>query len=302
VRYIDLYAEAYGFEVFVIAVDDGSSISGEKYFAHEDPEFCCSVRHIKQIEVVSLVCNLGHQRAIAVGLCQAFLRDEIDVVIVMDCDGEDKPEDLERLVAASLQNPMQIVVAQRSKRSEGITFRTFYLLYKFLFWLLTGKTIDFGNFCLIPKGLLGRVVYSPDTWNNLAVSLLKSRIPIFKIKTHRGKRYAGKSKMNLVSLVIHALSAISVYTDIAFVRIILLSFAACAALLLGIIAVILLRLVTELAIPGWASYVSILLGILLVQTLMFSFGAAFFLLTRRSQPAIIPIHDSPKYVRGISIL
>ena len=43
-------------------------------------------------------------------------------------------------------------------------------------------------------------------------------MPITQIPIDRGCRYAGTSKMNYVSLIVHGLSGISVYSDVIFVR------------------------------------------------------------------------------------
>ena len=52
-----------------------------------------NLRQICAIEVVTLACNLGHQRAIAVGLVEVYCRKRFDAVLVMDSDGEDAPAD-----------------------------------------------------------------------------------------------------------------------------------------------------------------------------------------------------------------
>ena len=63
----------------------------------------------------------------------------------------------------------------------------------------------------------------PDLWNNLPAAILRSRLPIHLVPIHRGRRYAGKSKMNFTSLIVHGLSGISVYADTIFVRLLILS-------------------------------------------------------------------------------
>jgi hypothetical protein len=60
---------------------------------------------------------------------------------------------------------------------------------------------------------LNALVSSAMLWNNLPATIVRSRNHLVKILTVRGKRYAGKSKMNLVALVIHGLNAISAYVD-----------------------------------------------------------------------------------------
>ncbi len=270
----------------VLAVNDGAA---------PPPDVFPPLDHIFSVEVLHLVRNLGHQRAIAVGLVYLFRNDDFDAVVVMDADGEDRPEDVAALLAAMTAN--QIVVAQRAQRSEGVTFRAFYVVYRLLFWLLTGQVIDFGNFCAIPRGALARLAYDANLWNNLAATIARSRLPFARLPTRRGTRYAGQSTMNIESLIIHGLSAISVFGEVVFVRVLLFSLGVAALAFLGLIAVVLIRLFTDLAIPGWATSATGLLIIIIFQTVLLSAGATFVLLAGRSQIALVPAHDILKFVK-----
>ena len=72
----------------VCAIDDGSVTAIDLPSIALTGDTC-----IAQIEIIHLALNLGHQRAIAVGLCEIADREQIDAVIVMDSDGEDRPVD-----------------------------------------------------------------------------------------------------------------------------------------------------------------------------------------------------------------
>ena len=146
---------------------------------------------IDSVEVMHLAVNLGHQRAIAVGLSLIAHRDDIGTVVVMDSDGEDRPEDIDTLLAAAAQHPDHVILAQRTQRSESVGFRTGYLAYKALFRLLTGRVIDFGNFCLLPMPVVRRLAHMPDLWNNLAAAIMRSRLRRIAVPTVRGLRHAG---------------------------------------------------------------------------------------------------------------
>ena len=295
---LDTVAGAHGgARVDVIAVDDGSTADFEPGCFRG-----LALQSLGSVSVLHLACNLGHQRAIAIGLSEVDGLARYDAAIVMDCDGEDRPQDIARLLDAAERHPGQIVVAQRARRSEGKVFRGFYVLYKALFQLLTGKRISFGNFSVIPGERVARLVCTPEIWNNLAAAIARSRIPICHCPTDRGVRYAGASSMNLVGLIIHGLSAVSVYSDIAFTR--ALAFSAGLALLTvaGIASVFAIRLFTDLAIPGWASYMVGFLVVVLMQSLMMSAGAVFLLLNNRSMPSIIPRKMLPEYVRDRTTL
>lgn len=297
VRRLDAALADQELSIDILAVDDGSieSISFGASMAEE-------LRAIKSIEVICLVCNLGHQRAIAVGMADIYNRKVHDIVCVMDSDGEDRPEDVLALIEAHRSDPRAVIVAERGERSEGRLFLILYQIYKRLFLLLTGQTINFGNFCLLPFSALERVVFSSDTWNHLAASILKSRLPLHAIRLPRGTRFAGRSKMTFVPLIAHGLSAVAAFSETAFIRVSLLALGICVLSGLGLLAIFIVRLGTDLAIPGWASTLSGLLVIILLQALIFSAVAAFLILGRRTNPGLIPARDALRYVRDKSVV
>lgn len=298
VRRLDAMAGAERETAFdVIAVDDGSTEPLQEALLADAP-----LAHLARVDVLRLACNVGHQRAIALGLVEVEARGRYGAVIVMDSDGEDRPEDIPMLLAALREDPRRVVVARRARRYEGPVFRAFYVLYKGLFRLLTGKGIAFGNFCVLPAPWVSRLVSMPEIWNNLAGAITRSRMPIHAYPTDRGVRYAGESKMNLVGLLVHGLSAVSVYSDIAFTRILVFSFALAALTVAGIGVVVGIRFFTDLAIPGWATYTVAALVIVLLQTVMLSLGSVFLLLNNRSMPQLLPRRMAAEYVTGTTTL
>ena len=280
-----------GTSVDILAVDDGS-------LRPFDPAGVPLPEGgpVREVRVLHLAANLGHQRAIAVGLTEMALRDDLDAVVVMDSDGEDRPEDIPRLLDVARAEPGLIVMAQRAKRSESLTFRVAYRLYKLMFRTLTGRVIDFGNFSLLPMRAVRRLVHMPDLWNNLAAAILRCRLPFRAIPTERGQRYAGVSRMNLPALVIHGLSATSVYTDVIFVRILAASIVFAGLTGLGIVVAIVLRLATDLAVPGWATTVVGNLAVMLLLTVMMVIAAALMQLAGRSTRQVIPAVDAVGFI------
>lgn len=230
---IDRVVAHWGRNVTVLVINDGSRET------LDDPErLTDGCRHLHGLSIVNLVCNQGHQRAIAVGLAYAHSLDCFEAVFVMDSDGEDPPEELALLQQAGLRHPDAVITADRVSRSEGAIFRLCYLCYKGLFRALTGVNIRFGNFCRIPASLLGPLIHRPELWNSISGCIKKSGLPRRSIDSHRGQRYFGPSKMSFVSLVLHGLSAISVFKETLLLRLLIVSvpataLAAGAAVLFG---------------------------------------------------------------------
>jgi len=279
-------AVAHALQIHLLAVDDGSTFQPE-------------VDLPGNLRIVRLARNLGHQRAIAVGLAVAQTLDLNVPVIVMDCDGEDRPEDIPTLLAEYDQQPGNIIFARRAKRSEGGLFRAFYFFFKLIFRLLTGKSINFGNFCVIPPANLKLVVYFQEIWNHFAAGVMRSGLSWKSVSTARGKRYAGRSHMNLVSLVLHGLSAVSVYIEIVYVRLIFAALILIGLDLAGFLVIVYIRFFTPLAIPGWATNVAIGLTMVMAQALFFLALLSFVVLSYRSAKMFIPAVDYKEFVLDI---
>ena len=282
IRDIGVAMAGSGFAVRIVAVDDGST---DVPPAALDPG-----PGIAAIECLVLAANLGHQRAIAVGLMAVAERTDADLVAVMDSDGEDRPAELRTMVERAVGLADKAIVAQRSERSASVLFKTFYALYTRVFRLLTGQRIAFGNFTVLQPAQLRRVIGNAHIWNNFPAALLHSRIAVDYVPTRRGKRYAGQSRMNFIGLVTHGLGAISVHSEAVFVRIL---FASLALLLVssGLGAgALYMKLFTDLAIPNWATTVLGFALVISIQALMMPILMAFLLLNNRS--AIQPLPAS----------
>ena len=283
----DINNFAYKFKIFfkVIAVDDSSTLINY-------PKNLSNLKNI-EVEIIRLRNNLGHQRAIAVGLCEAYNQKDLEGVVVMDADGEDKPEDIINLIKYDNNS---IVVAKRSTRSEGLKFRSFYNIYKLIFKFLCGKKIDFGNFCYIPIDKLENLIYSSNLWNHLAATIIRSNIDFRKLATSRGKRYYGKSKLNFTSLVIHGLGAMSVFIDFIFTRILYFFGSFIFFILFSTSIVLILKFFTNLSTPGWTTTLLGIFSVITLQGIIITMVSAFMLLNSRSTKLFIPAKDASSFI------
>src|SRR5215471_16768887 len=78
----------------ILVVDDGSRQRAAP------GTFGASYSAVRRIQVLRLRRNLGHQRAIAIGLAHLESNTPCDAVLVMDADGEDTPEGVLQLLEA----------------------------------------------------------------------------------------------------------------------------------------------------------------------------------------------------------
>ncbi|MEP0313255.1 MAG: glycosyltransferase [Hyphomonas sp.] len=281
-----------GRSVDVVVVDDGSR-------AVAPPSGGLLTGSLNSVRILSLKANQGHQRALALGLAHIYNEMTPDFVIVMDSDGEDRPEELPALIRAHDAAPKNIVVAQRRRRSEGMVFRLFYQLYKLLFIWFTGKPISFGNFSLLPHARLSNVVFNSGVWNNLAATMLKSRVPITFVPTQRGMRYHGKSTMNFTSLMIHGFSAMAIFSDIVIGRVILMLSMLSAFVGLAVVAIVVIKLGTTTFVPGYATNIILFLVTFLSLALLTGFLMILSLLSRRDQASALPTQMVDDLVREV---
>jgi polyisoprenyl-phosphate glycosyltransferase len=160
-RELDRAAETLtGVLLRIYLIDDGSST------APPAQAFSWTPRSLHGVSVVRLRRNVGHQRAIALGLAYLYDVTDVSAVLVMDGDGEDKPEDAIALVRLHLADATRIIFAARRRRIEGLAFRAGYALYRFCHWLLTGIEVRIGNFSIVPRRLIGAIVVSSESWSH----------------------------------------------------------------------------------------------------------------------------------------
>ena len=136
------FSKLNDYEFKMIVIDDGSTVSQPKI--NKPVNFTT-------IEIINMKENRGHAECIAYGLGHIIDNENFDKVILMDGDGEDRPEEIEDLLDKAFPSTDISVVAKRIKRSEGPVFTILYKLHKFLTFLFTGKKINFGNFSCISK-------------------------------------------------------------------------------------------------------------------------------------------------------
>jgi len=276
-----------------LIVDDGSVASAPQSLASAAAQGT-SVRCLR------LRRNIGHQRAIAIGLTYLHEHIPCEAVLVMDADGEDRPEDVSSLWQRFREGEgKKVVFAGRLRRSESLAFRVGYAAYRLLHRLLTGIPVKVGNFSIVSSAHLETLVVVSELWNHYAAAVVKVRIPYEIVPTTRGQRLAGESSMNLASLMAHGLSAISVFADAVGTRLIVGVIALSTFLLLLIGVVFGIRLGTGHAIPGWATYSTGLLLILLAQALTLAVSLAFFTVAARSNLSFVPIRDYRYFVGDV---
>jgi len=192
--------EQYDFEILL--VNDGSkdntySIMLEEQQAHPD--------------IISVIClsrNFGLEGAVHAGIQKAAG----DAVVVMDSDLQDPPSLIPEMIK-KWEAGADIVVGSRIKRSNDGFFKKLgaNCYYKVLD-SLSGKLKlekSAANFRLLSRKALNQVLDLPEV-----NSVFRVVVPFVGMKTDlieydRDKRFAGKTKYNLKSMIPYALDSIT---------------------------------------------------------------------------------------------
>ena len=197
-------------QISVIIINDAST--------EKKPNITSIYNRLKSIEVINMKENKGHARCIAAGLKYITKNDDFDLVVPMDADGEDKPEEFGTLLCEAYAYSNEVITANRVKRSEGFIFRLCYLFHKYLTFIFTGQMIKFGNYCCLPKNIVGKMVNEAATWSSFSGSLAKIVKDRKSIPSTRGKRYFGPSKMSFMNLLKHSFSIMTVFKTTLLIR------------------------------------------------------------------------------------
>lgn len=242
--------------------------------------------------------NLGHQRAIAIGLAWLFDEDPVDAVVVMDGDGEDRPEDVPRLLDRFAQGGGRLsVFAERTRRSEGMAFASLYAAYRLLHRMATGIPVRIGNFSILSRAHLDGLMVSSDLWNHYAAAVVHLGVPIVTIPTTRGKRYSGSSRMNFASLVRHGLSALAVFADVIAVRSLVATGILCGVSFALLVFFAFTRVFTNWQLPQWTIYASAFFLIVLLQLLSLTFSATLHAFAGSTSARFLPVRDYSHFVQ-----
>lgn len=252
-----------------VAIDDS---------AGQDAEIA-GLAELEDVTLLQPPFNLGHQRAIVYALRKVLPRipDE-DLIVTLDADGEDRPEDLPRLLAP-LTDPEAddpVVLAWRTRRREPFAFKILYFFFRLLFRALTGTTVRSGNFAALRASVARRALLHPTFDLSYSSALLALDLPIEYVPCERGERYQGRSKMTYGRLAMHGLRMLMPFTDRIAIRVLgvfVVSLVFGLVLALGVVGV---KLFTDSAIPGWATFTA--LGALIVSLVALGNFASLFVL------------------------
>lgn len=159
---------------------------------------------------IKLSRNFGQHYAITAGLDQS----KGDWVVVMDCDLQDQPEEIEKLYKKA-QEGFDIVIARRFDRKDRY-FKKFSskIFYRTLGYL-TGSEQDetVANFGIYSRNVVNAVVSMRESIRYFPTMIKWVGFKSSKVNVEHGERNEGKSGYNFKRLINLALDIILAYSD-----------------------------------------------------------------------------------------
>lgn len=199
--------------------------------------------------------NRGHQNAVLAGLMEA--KDNCDITISIDCDGQDDMNAMNEMVEAYLDG-CEVVYGVRSKRDTDTFFKRFTAegFYKILNWMGVEVVFNHADYRLLSS----RVLQEFANFKEVNI-FLRGMVPLVGFKStsvyyERHERIAGESHYPLKKMLALAFDGI---TSLSVKPIRMITTAGILIALLSFIGVI-WAVVGEFmgnTVSGWASMVCI---------------------------------------------
>lgn len=203
-----------------------------------------------RVKAVRLSRNFGQHHALTacLDLCQG------DWVVVMDCDLQDRPEEIPQLWKKA-QEGFDMVCARRGKRQDSYWKRFSSSCFVKIFNWLSGMGYDgqVANFRIMSRKMVKAWRNMREATRNLGGQLQWLGFKVGYVDVCHGARYSGKSSYTFVKLLSLALHSILAYSNKPLRLSIQVGLILTIAALGMACWIIICKLLWGIPIDGWAS-------------------------------------------------
>lgn len=209
-----------------------------------------------EIVAVKLAGNFGQQNAIAAG----FDRAGGDIIVLMDSDLQDKPEDIHKLVDALYAHNTSMAIAQWISRKDT----SFKMLVSKLFFQVSNSITSIkveprlGCFRALRRHMIDGLKQFPETTSTTLSILYFIERNYVCVPLERDARFAGTSGYNLKKMFSLAMSRILSYSMFPLRVMTATGLLLCLSSFLVVIALVVRRFYGSV-VPGWTSLIALIL-------------------------------------------
>lgn len=176
----------------------------------------------KRVKGINLSRNFGQHKAILAGL--HYVKG--DWVVVMDCDLQDRPEDIPAFYAKAMEG-YDIVQGEREERKDGffkkMSSTVFNAVFRFLSGIKTNKKM--ANFGIYKRQVIEALCKMPERDRVFMVQIAYLGFKSALVPIAHDRRYEGKSSYNFSSLLKLAFGTIISNTNKPLRMMVVLGFA-----------------------------------------------------------------------------
>ncbi len=172
----------------IIFVDDGSS--DDSFQILRDLQ-----NKDENIRIVKLAKNFGQSNAITAGLEYS----KGDIIVIMDSDLQDRPEDIPKLLNVLEENDIQMAIAKWISRKGPVSKKIISNTFFFISNIITKihHPANIGVFRAFKKEAYETVKNIPDLSGTMLSRFYRAKINYKTVDLQRDKRYAGKGGYSL---------------------------------------------------------------------------------------------------------
>lgn len=227
-----------------IFVDDGSRDSTLPILAQ-------AALQDRRIKAISFARNFGQQIAVTAGIDTA----QGDAVVLMDCDLQDPPEVVPKMIA-EWRNGFDVVYGTRASRPGDSWFkRTSARVFHAVMSRLSEVPIpsDAGDFRLMDRSVVDVLRAMPERHRFLRGMVAWTGFHQTAIAYDRPERFAGKTKYPLVKMLRYAMDGLLSFSTKPLQMAVALGLVTVGLSVIGILYALVMRAFTSVWVEGWTA-------------------------------------------------
>lgn len=207
----------------------------------------------RRVKGINFSRNFGQHHAITAGIDHATG----DWIVVMDCDLQDQPEEIEKLYRKAIDENNDIVFARRVERKDTLMKRLMSRSFNLLYNFLSNTRIDptTGNFSISARRVMDNYRRLRESSRSHGLTLLWCGFKVGYADVDHAERFAGKTTYNLRRSVHLAIESISSQSNKPLRMSINFGFLMSGFSFLFALSIVFRKLMWNIPVSGWASMI-----------------------------------------------